>query len=328
MTVYDVAKKAGVSITTVSRVLNTPDKVKIDTRQRVFAAIDELGFIPKAEAAARARKKNGRIGVLAPFFTYLSFVQRLRGVADILDDSPYELAIYSVDSSARRDSYLTTLPVTRRLDGLIVMALPFGETVTQRLIGHQLATVLIESCIEPFDSICIDDRAGGGMAARYLLEQGHRRCAFIGDTDLPDYAIHTSDWRLDGYRRALTDAGVPLPDQYVALGPHHRQAAWQSAHSLLDLPVPPTAIFVASDNQALGVLKAARERGLAVPRDLAIIGFDDLDIAEYLGLTTIRQQLEESGRLAVTLLLDRLGNPTRPPQRVDLPLTLIRRETA
>ena len=124
-TVYDVAESAGVSISTVSRVLNSPEKVNAATRMRVMAAIDHLGFVPKAEAAARARKGHARIGVLAPFFTLPSFVERLRGVANALADSPYELAIYNVDSSERRDGYLTSLPLTRRLDGLIIMALPF-----------------------------------------------------------------------------------------------------------------------------------------------------------------------------------------------------------
>ena len=104
------------------------------------------------------------------------------------------------------------------------------------------------------------------MAAEYLLQRGHRRCAFVGDTDLPDFAIHTSDWRLDGYREALAAAGVILSDEYVALAPHSRENARLSAHRLLDLPEPPTAIFAASDNQALGVLKAARERRLSVPK--------------------------------------------------------------
>ena len=102
VTVYEVAREAGVSIATVSRVLNTPDHVNESTRTRVYQAIDELGFVPKAEAAARARKRHGRIGVLAPFFTFPSFVARLRGVANALSDSPYELAIYNVDSSSRR----------------------------------------------------------------------------------------------------------------------------------------------------------------------------------------------------------------------------------
>jgi DNA-binding LacI/PurR family transcriptional regulator len=328
VTVYQVAEKARVSITTVSRALNSPEKVSQATRTRVLAAVDSLGYVPKAEAAARARKDHGRIGVLAPFFTFPSFVERLRGVANVLDDSPYELSIYNVDSSARRDGYLASLPVTRRLDGLIVMALPFDQTAAQRLLTHQLETVLIEFSQEPFSSIRIDDRAGGQMAAEYLLEKGHRRCAFVGDADLPDYAIHTSDWRLEGYREALAAAGMILPGEYVALAPHSRENARRSAHRLLDLPEPPTAIFAASDNQAVGVLKAARERGLSVPKELAVLGFDDVDIADYIGLTTIRQPLEESGRVAVDLLLARLADSSRPSQRIRLPLTLVRRETA
>jgi LacI family transcriptional regulator len=328
VTVYDVAETAGVSIATVSRVLNSPEKVNAATRTRVMAAIDRLGFVPKAEAAARARKGHGRIGVLAPFFTLPSFVERLRGVANALDDSPYELAIYNVDSSARRDGYLTSLPLTRRLDGLIVMALPFDQAAARRLLDHHLETVLVELSQEPFSSIRIDDRAGGQMAAEYLLQNGHRRCAFVGDSDVPDYAIHTSDWRLEGYREALAASGVVMPGEYVALAPHSRENARLMAHRLFDLSEPPTAIFAASDNQALGVLKAARERSLSVPRELAVIGFDDVDIADFIGLTTIHQPLEESGRVAVDLLLARVADPSRPPQRIRLPLTLVQRETA
>jgi DNA-binding LacI/PurR family transcriptional regulator len=327
VTVYEVAENARVSIATVSRVLNSPEKVNEATRARVLATIDRLGFVPKAEAAARARKDHGRIGVLAPFFTLPSFVERLRGVANALDDSPYELAIYNVDSSARRDGYLASLPVTRRLDGLIIMALPFDQAAADRLFNHHLETVLIEFSQEPFSSIRIDDRAGGRLAGEYLLGRGHRRCAFVGDADLPDYAIHTSDWRLEGYREALAEGGVILPGEYVALAPHSRENARLLAHRLLELPEPPTAIFAASDNQAVGVLKAARERGLVMPKELAVMGFDDVDIADFIGLTTIRQPLEESGRVAVDLLLSRVADPARPSQRVRLPLTLMERET-
>lgn len=328
ITVYDVAAKAEVSISTVSRVLNTPDKVNEATRVRVLAAIDSLGFVPKAEAAARARKGSGRIGVLAPFFTLPSFVERLRGVANAVAGSSYELAIYSVDSSSHRDGYLASLPLTRRVDGLIVMALPFDESAARRLVAHDLAAVLIEFSQEPFSSIRIDDRAGGRLAAQYLLEKGHRRFAFVGDADLPDYAIHTSDWRLEGFRQALAEAGVPLPESCIRLAPHGLENARQSTHHVLSFPEPPTAIFAASDYQAMGVLKAARERGHAVPHKLAVVGFDDLEIADYIGLTTVRQPLQESGRVAVELLLARLADPKRPPQRIRLPLTVIPRETA
>ena len=326
-TIYDVAKHAGVSISTVSRVLNAPDQVNIETRSRVLDVIDELNFVPKAEAAARARKGTRRIGVLAPFITYPSFVQRLRGVA-MLADSAYELVIYNVDSAARRDSYLATLPVTRRLDGLLVMALPFGELAAQRLLSNSMDTVLIECAHPAFSSVEIDDEDGGRMVANYLIERGHRRCAFIGDSEVPDYAIHTSAQRLDGYQEALQSAGLALPSEYIALAPHGLESARQLAHRLFDLPTPPTAIFSPSDTQALGVLRAANERGLRVPEDLAVIGFDDVEIADYIGLTTVRQPLEESGRVAIELLLARLADHLRPVQQVRLPLTLVQRATA
>jgi len=328
VTVYEVAEKAGVSIATVSRVLNSPEKVNEATRARVLTAIDSLGFVPKAEAAARARRHAGRIGVLAPFFTFPSFVERLRGVAGALADSPYELVIYNVDSSTRLVGYLASLPVPRRLDGLIVMALPFGDAVAERLVANELPTVLVEFSRDPFPSIRIDDRAGGRMTAEYLIRKGHRSFGFIGDADVPEYAIPTSDWRMEGYREALMAAGFELPESHIALASPSIENARRSACRLFDLPDPPTAIFAASDTQAMGVLKAARERGISVPQQLAVIGFDDLEIAGYIGLTTIRQSLEESGRVAVDLLLSRLADPSRPPQRVRLPLTLVQRETA
>jgi LacI family transcriptional regulator len=327
-TIYDVAEEAGVSISTVSRVLNAPEDVKEATRARVLAAIDQLNFVPRAEATARARKGTRRIGVLAPFFTYPSFVQRLRGVSDALADSPYEMVIYNVESDVRRDGHLAALPITRRIDGLIVMALPFDSRAAQRLVTHELEVVLIEFTHPLFSSVEIDDRSGGLLVARYLVERGHRRCAFVGDSDVPVYSIHTSDERLEGYAQGLREAGLELPEHYISRAPHGLESARRQAHALLDLPEPPTAIFSPSDTQAMGVLKAARERGLRVPDDLAVVGFDDVEFADYVGLTTVHQPLEESGRVAVDLLLARLSDPSRPVQRVSLPLTLVRRETA
>jgi DNA-binding LacI/PurR family transcriptional regulator len=327
-TVYEVAKKAGVSIATVSRVLNTPDRVNESTRSRVYQAIDALGFVPKAEAAARARKMHGRIGVLAPFFTYPSFVARLRGVASALSASPYELAIYNVDSSSRRTGYLASLPVTRRIDGLIVMALPFDEEAADRLIAHDLPTVLIEFSRPRFSSVRIDDALGGRRAAAHLCSIGRTRCAFVGDADVPDYVLPISDFRLEGFRSGLAEHGLDLPYEYIACAPHGLETARRSALALLDLPERPTGIFAASDTQAMGVLQAARDCGLKVPDQLAVVGFDDIDVADYIGLTTIHQPLEESGRVAVDLLLSRLADPSRPAQDVWLPLTLVKRQTA
>ena len=327
-TIYDVAKRAGVSITTVSRMLNAPNKVNPETRERVMAAIDALGFMPKAEARARAMQQTGRIGVITPFFTAPSFVQRLRGIAESLSPKNYELVVYTVDSTNHLQSYLSTLPLTSNLDGLIILSLPIGESEVCRLIDHSLPTVLIEYPHPKLNCVEIDDVEGGYMATTYLLGKGHRRIAFLGDTDLPEYSIHPVNLRLKGFRRALKEVRIKLPDTFVRLAPYTQEQTRQVAKELLNLPDPPTAIFASTDFQALGVLKAARQLNIKVPEQLAVIGFDDLDVAEYADLTTISQHLDESGRLAVEILLAQIESPSRPPRHVKLPLALIERQTA
>ena len=322
-----MADKAGVSITTVSRVLNSPSQVREETRSRVLAAIDQLAFVPKAEAIARARKAVGRIGVLTPFFTFPSFVQRVRGMAEALRDTPYELIIYTVDSLARLRDYLALLPVSRRLDGLVITSLPVDEQAADRLLRNQLETVLIEYDHPSFICLTIDDKQGGAQAAEYLLKKGHRRCAYIGDTGLPDYTIRPEEKRLQGYQSVLNENGVPMPDEYVKLPELSLPSLRQQVTELLDLPEPPTAIFAATDELALRVLKVARDRGLRIPDDLAVIGFDDLDVAEYVGLTTVHQPLDRSGQTAVELLLQRLADPSAPVQHLNMQLSIQERET-
>jgi LacI family transcriptional regulator len=327
-TVYDVARRANVSIATVSRVLNAPDRVREDTRARVMQAIDQLGFVPKADASARARKSVGRIGILTPFFTFPSFVQRMRGVANALADTPFELAIYPVDSLGRLDGYLSMLPVTRRLDGLIVMALPLNEAAGNRLLANNLETILIESLHPDFSSIQIDDYSGGVLAATYLLRKGYCRFAFLGPGELPTYSLHPEDRRLAGFQDTLSRHGIPLPDEAVRYPALSHPDVHQEIQRWMSLPEPPTAVFAASDDLAIRLLRAAREQGIQVPEDLAIIGFDDIDMAEQIGLTTINQSLDESGRMAAEMVLARLGDPERPVQTVHLSLQVVERETA
>lgn len=327
-TIYDVAKLAGVSISTVSRVLNSPHKVNEKTRSSVVAAIDQLGFIPSAESRARALSKSGRIGVITPFFTEPSFVQRLRGVAAELSSTNYELVIYPVDSRARLIGYLETLPIARNLDGLIGMSLCFEDTITHRMVKNGLPTVLIEYRHRFLSSVEIDDNGGGKMAAEYLLKKGYRNFIFLGDTDLPDYGVHPIPQRLAGFRQALDEAGIGLPDEKTYFLTSDLESTRRVTHLLLERFTPPIAIFAALDLHALGVLKTAREMGVRVPQDLAVIGFDDLDMADYIGLTTIRQHLDESGRVAVELLLSQIEDPARPVRHIQLPLTIIERGSA
>ncbi len=327
-TIFDVAAVSGVSISTISRVINTPEKVNLNTRQRVYEAIDKLGFVPQAEARARALRLKGRIGVITPFFTAPSFVQRLRGIAASLSKENYDLVIYTVDSNNRLQSYLSSLPLTGNLDGLVIMSLPVAEADVNRLVEHELPTVLIEFPHTLLNSVEINDVEGGRMATDYLLKKGHKRIAFLGDTDLPEYSIHPVNLRLKGFRQAFKTANIEIPKEFVRLAPYDQEQARMVAKELLDMPNPPTAVFAATDYQALGVLKAARQLGVKVPEQLAVIGFDDLDMADYEELTTIRQHLDESGRIAIEILLSHIADHSRPVQHITLPLTVIERLTA
>jgi LacI family transcriptional regulator len=325
-TIYNIAAEAGVSSATVSRVLNGSPKVTQETRLRVMEVIKRLEFVPKAEARARALKRNYRIGILVPFFTAPSFVQRLRGAATALPTN-CELIIYTVNSTDRLDGYLASLPLTGNLDGLIIMSLGIKEEQAQHLSNHHLETVLIEYPQTGFSTVEINDFHGGKMAAEYLVEKGHRRIAFVGDANLPEYAIHPISQRLQGFRQKLNEVGIPLPDDYVRLASYSLEQARQVASELLNLSIPPTAIFAATDLQAMGVIMVARQMGLHIPGDLAVMGFDNLDMAELMELTTIQQPLDDSGRVAVELLLERIKTPNRSLQHVQLPLTIVERKT-
>lgn len=327
-TIYDVAKAAGVSISTVSRVINASPNVSLDTRNRVQEAIDALKFVPKAEARARAMKDFARIGVLTPFFTEPAFVQRLRGVAEGLLSTRYELTIYTIDSIEHLNYYLATLPITGHLEGLIMLSLRVSDESAAKLVNNNLETVLIEFPRQDFNTVEIDDVAGGEMAAEYLVSKGHQHLGFIGDTtELGEYAILPISMRLQGFQNALAKKGLKLEENYICHSQYNVRDAERKIEPILRQPNPPTAIFAATDLQAVGVINKARELGIRVPEDLAVLGFDDLDIADYVGLSTINQSLDESGRIAVEILLARLKDPERSLRHVRLPLKLVERET-
>ena len=324
-TIYDVAERAGVSRSTVSLALNAPARVKPETLARVLAAIDELKFVPKSEAVSRARRGVGRMGVIAPFTTYPSFARRLNGVLQATRGHSCEVVVYDEESAAT--ATLATLPLTQRLDGVIVMSIPFGDDIGERLADQNVTAVLVEFERPDFSSVTIDDIAGGRLAAAHLLERGHKHFAFLGERQESGGYVLQSDARLHGFREELASAGIELPDTHVRRVEHTVLSASTASEELLALDPRPTAIFAHDDTLAGAALRTARARGLRVPDDLAIIGFDDSDVAELMGLTSIRQPLEESGRLAAETLLAELANPERALQHIALKLALVERET-
>ena len=232
-----------------------------------------------------------------------------------------------METNDHLESYLASLPLTGNLDGLIILSLEVDEISVKRLLDHGLKTVLVEYPVEKLSSVIIDDKQGGALAAKHLLAKGHTDLAFIGVDRSPDYAHKPIGLRLKGFQKTLKEADIILSKKNVIQAPFDMDSTYQLTTRLLQTPNHPTGIFVSTDMQAMAVLKAARDLGMKTPDDIAIIGFDDLDMASYLGLTTIRQHLDESGRIAVELLLADMANPERLPRHVELPLEVVERET-
>ena len=326
-TIYDVGELAGFSIATVSRVLNSPNLVSSDTKEKVLQAIDQLGYVPKTDARERARKEIGRIGVITPFFTLPSFSQRLRGIAAALIDSPYNLSVYPVNSQKHLENYYTVLPYSYHVDGLIIVSLPIDDQSVERFKRSKIPVIFIENRVSGFSSLEINNYEGGKLAALHFHDKGHTHCAYVGNTVLPEYTLRPEEQRLAGYRDTLMVYGIDLPEAYIKLPVFPPQDQAKPIHELLDLKTPPTAIFSATDDLALQVLKVARERGLQIPNDLAVIGFDNIAIAEYLELTTISQSLTECGELAARRLLAEIKNPSKIQENTNIQLKLIQRNT-
>jgi LacI family transcriptional regulator len=318
-----------VSISTVSLAMNAPSRVSPATRKKVIQAADDLGFEPKSEAVSRARRGVGRIGILAPFTSYPSYGRRLNGVLRATRGTPLETVLFDLESAATSASpLLGSLPLTGRLDGLIVMGLPLEEAVADRLRERRLATVLVDADHDGFDLVQVDDRAGGRMVAEHLLRLGSRTFAFFGEQQQSHRYVSPAERRLSGFRDGLAAAGVPPAEVQVCLVEHRWAVADRAAVQLLQTLEKPAAVFAHDDILAASLLRAARRLHLAVPDDVAVVGFDDSEVAAASDLTTVRQPFEESGRTALQILLHRIAEPDTPIRAVTLKLTLIARDTS
>lgn len=331
VTIRDVARSAGVSVATASRALNGSELVIEATRKRVLQVVDELQFTPSMSARRLSLGRTMTITVVTSFLTRPQAVERLRGVDAVLSDSEFDLVIYNVETVEKRDQYLRSLPLAQRTDGMLLISLPPRPEDVARLSSAAVPIVTIDvhsPTLSVLPRVMGDDIAGGELAARHLLELGHRQIGYIGDAFDDPFGFTSSRDRFTGYERALASAGLTTRPEWVALGAHGRYEARELACHLLSGPNPPTAIFAGSDTQALGIIAAAHEIGLDVPGDVSIVGYDDIEAAEYVGLTTIRQRLFESGRLGAQLLLKEIAQRSDVAISTDLPPDLVIRATS
>jgi LacI family transcriptional regulator len=328
VTIYDVAARAGVSISTVSQAINRPGRVNPRTRDRVLQAIEDLEYVPKAAAVSQARQGVGRIGVLAPFTSYDSYRRRLMGVLAESEGANRDVIVYDRESAAASVSpLLRTLPATGRLDGLLIMGLPLDDALAENLLTRRLPTVLVDTSRPEFHTVNVDDDEGGALAGRHLLERGHRSFAFVQEPQESFAFLSQGQRRNRGFLAAVAAAGGDPGTVHTVLTSNDVAGARQALHEVLARRPTPTAVFAHHDVLAAGLLVECRRHGVRVPDDLAVVGYDDGTVAEAAALTTVRQPFEESGRLGTRLLGDLLRGTSESLQRIVLGLELVVRDS-
>ena len=335
VTIYDIAAQAEVSIATVSRAFNNHPRVSEATRERVFEVARRLGYEPHASAQSLARKNTHLVSALVPIVTSPFFMEVLRGIQDRLDESDYDLVVYASRTLDSVGAQLSRAVQRGRADGLILISTPLSDARVEQILGARQPAVIIDATHPQIDSVTVDNREGGAVATRHLLARGHRRIGLILAVD----GSGPSDHRLDGYRDALAEAGIAFDPDLVVHAEwdrvHHgytRFSGYRGMQALVerfgDREDRPTAVFAIADVMAYGALRAAREAGLRAPRDLDVVGFDDVDSSAYVGLSTVRQPMLAMGKMATELLVRRLSDPDAPPQHVVFAPELVVRESS
>ncbi len=327
VTIYDVARTAGVGIGTVSRVLNNSEKVKDTTRQKVLEAIEQLNFKPDPIARSMSLGRTNSIGIIVPFFTRPFFIEVLKGVQAATMLPGLDLVLFDVKNNYQRDHYFTQLPMRRKVDGLLVISLSPDEAAVARFHEANLPTVLVDAYHPQLTSIVVNNVDGSYRAVKALIEKGHRRIGFINGVIEGNFKFNQANDRLIGLHRAFGEVNIEFEPELVLATDWSRQGGKQAALQFLNLPHPPTAIFAASDIQAFGVLEAVRSLKLRVPEDVAVMGYDGIELAELLDLSTVQQPMHLMGELAVGRLIEHISNPHRPPELIRLDTTLQERHT-
>jgi LacI family transcriptional regulator len=325
VTIVEVAAEAGVSFGTVSRVINNDIHVKPETRERVLATMRRLHFVANPQARSLAGGRSNTIGVLVPDLGTGYIGEIMRGIDAELGRAGYDLVLYTTHRAASKEADYVSNLARGMVDGLLIVLPRNPEDYTESLIQEHYPFVLIDHqgtgalC----STVCAANWQGGFNAVEYLIHLGHKRIGLItGSLDLGS-AVD----RMDGYKMALRSNHLPLDPDLIYEGTYHQPDGYDGAKKFLELANPPTAIFAANDTMAMAAMDAVRERGLRVPDDISVIGFDDIPQASLIrpALTTIRQPLEQMGRIASQMTLEQIQNPGAGARQIELPTELMTR---
>lgn len=329
-TLSDVGRLAKVSPGTVSRALAGHPRVSVATRERVLHAAEALHYAPNLAARRLSTGKTLSIAVIVPFFTRPSVSERLDGAAQVLAETPYDWIIHNVATPDQRADCFKRFPHRRQVDGVLIISLAPSDDDVPRLQRADVPIVFIDADhpgLTEGHRIVVDDVAGGKLATEHLIGLGHTRIGFIGNPIESPFHFHPIRDRFRGYLEAHAEARLAVHPEYHLEDDYGRPQARQMTAALLALEEPPTAIFAASDTLAFGVLEAAKSAGRRVPEDLSVVGYDDIEMAEVVGLTTVRQPLFASGKLGMELLLDLVHSPRPATGPTLMPTELVVRST-
>jgi LacI family transcriptional regulator len=253
-------------------------------------------------------------------------VERLRGVQHVLANSEYDRVLYRIGSPSQRDEYFSKLSQKSQVDGLLIISLPPTDEQAEHFVKNNVSTILVDADHEKLSHIIVDDIAGGMLATEHLIDLGHRKIAFLSDYLETPFQRSAED-RFTGYQKALQKHGIPFTERYLKTGKHGRRHAYLMTKALLKQADPPTALFAASDTQAIGALDAAKKLGVQVPEEFSVIGYDGIRDAEYVNLTTISQPLFNSGVIGTKMLINAIQTPQEEPKKHLLPIKLVERKT-
>lgn len=324
-----VAAKAGVSVATVSRALNRPEMVHPVTREKILAIVEDLSYAPNPFAQGLSTGKTKLIALIVPTLNNSFFGQLADGCQSFLTPEGYNLIIYSYEEYGHKELSIIQDIDQRRIEGLILSGSGFYlDTYQEVLKKIKIPVVLVENSPEAAEisSVYIDDVAGITMAAQYLINQGHKQIGIIAGPE----KMLTTDRRVKAVKSVFKEYHINANEKYIIYGEYASlESGADSLRKLMKGKRPPTAILAFNDILAIGALKAAIQLGLNIPRDLAVIGFDDIPMAAYYSpaLSTIHSPSLELGKHAARLLLEKLHESDAPTKKVLLPVELILRET-
>lgn len=328
VTITDVARAAGLSVATVSRVLSGYEFVKESTRNRVMEVVEQLGYVASLPARSLAGGRSRTIGLLVPNLD-IGYVGTItQGIDRALSKANCDLVLYTSHHQPSKETYYVNTIANGITEGVLLVAPQYMSTYLDTLRESDFPYVLIDQADATGSSNIVEatNYQGAYEATRYLCQLGHTRIAFI----LGALDVWSAVERLRGYKAALADCRIPIIEELILKGNYQQQGGYAVTKQMLNnVDPPPTAIFASNDMSAFGAMDAAREHGLRIPEDISIVGFDDIPQASlvYPKLTTVRQPLEQMGQVAAEMLVERIADPSRPPQRVTLATQLIIRDS-